>query len=70
MPIANLRFNLDEEEYAFKAALQGQAARAALWEIDQCCRSLIKHGEPTPEARQLASEIRMIIAQSAVDLDQ
>lgn len=69
MPIANLRFDLDEEGQAFKAALQGQAARAALWEIDQHCRSLIKHGEPTPEARELASEIRRIIVQSAVDLD-
>ena len=61
MPIATLRFNLPEEESEFLAAQQGREAKSILWEIDQHCRSLLKYGEPTPEERQLAEEIRAMI---------
>ena len=61
MPIATLRFTLPEERGEFLAAQQGQEAKAALWQIDQYCRSLLKHGQPTPEERRLAEEIRATI---------
>lgn len=61
MPSATLRFNLPEEESEFLDAQQGRQAKAALWDIDQNLRSLMKHGEPTPEERRLAEEIRNMI---------
>ena len=61
MPIATLRFTLPEEQGDFDAARLGRAMAATLWEIDQRCRSLVKHGEPTPEERRLAEEIRQLI---------
>jgi hypothetical protein len=58
---AILKFDLPEERAEFSAAVQGQDARILLWEIDQHCRSLLKHGEPTKEERRLAEEIRQMI---------
>lgn len=67
MPVAILRFTLPEEESEFKTCQQGQAAKIALWDIDQRLRSLLKHGEPTPEQRQLAEEIRNMIPYELLD---
>ena len=61
MPIATLRFRLPEEQAEFDAARQGAAAKAVLWDIDQHCRSLLKHGEPLRETKQLAERIRAMI---------
>ena len=61
MPIATLRYTLPEEQADFDAARLGRTMVATLWEIDQHCRSLVKHGEPTPEERRLAEEIRQMI---------
>lgn len=61
MPIATLRFSLPDEEHEFRTAQQGQAAKSALWQIDQHCRSLLKHGEPSDETARLAEEIRAMI---------
>lgn len=61
MPVATLRYTLPDEQAEFDAAREGQAARSLLWEIDQRCRSLLKHGEPTSETRQLAEDIRGMI---------
>jgi hypothetical protein len=58
---ATLAFNLPDEQAEFDAARLGRAALSALWQIDQRCRSLIKHGEPTDEERRLAQEIRAMI---------
>jgi hypothetical protein len=60
-PIATFRFDLPDEQSEFDAARLGRAALSALWQIDQHCRSLCKHGEPTPAARRLAEEIRRMI---------
>jgi hypothetical protein len=61
MPTATLRFALPDEQAEFDAARLGRAMVATIWEIDQRCRSLLKHGEPTPEERRLAEEIRRLI---------
>ena len=60
-PVATLRFNLPDEQGEFDAARLGSQALLTLWEIDEKCRSLLKHGDPTPEARKLAEEIRGMI---------
>lgn len=64
MPTITLRYTLPDEQAEFDAARQGAEAKRVLWEIDQRCRSLCKHGEPTPEERRLAEEIRGIIRDS------
>jgi hypothetical protein len=58
---ATFTFRLPDDQAEFDAARLGRAALSALWEIDQHCRSLLKHGEPTPEQRELAEEIRAMI---------
>ena len=60
-PVATLRFTLPDEQGDYDAARLGSQALLTLWEIDQRCRGLLKHGEPTPEARKLAEEIRGMI---------
>ena len=58
---ATLTFNLPDEQADFNAAIRGREAISILWEIDQRCRSLLKHGEPTEEQAKLAEEIREMI---------
>ena len=60
-PIATFRFDLPDEQGDFDAARLGRQALIVLWEIDQHCRSLCKHGEPTDNERRLAEEIRRMI---------
>ena len=61
MPRAVLIYRLPDEETEHRAALQGAAAKICLWEIDQRCRSLLKHGSPSEETARLAEEIRSSI---------
>jgi hypothetical protein len=58
---ATLSFNLPDEQGEFDAARLGSKALAALWDIDQRCRSLLKHGDPSEETARLAEEIRGMI---------
>jgi hypothetical protein len=64
---ATLEFSLPEDQSDFDAARLGSKALIALWEIDQHCRSLLKHGEPTPEQAALAQEIRAMIDAELLD---
>jgi len=59
--IATLRFNLPDEQGEFDAARLGHKALTTLWDIDQRCRSLLKHGDPSDETARLAEEIRGMI---------
>ena len=61
MPIATLRFRLPDEQGDYDAARLGRQMVAVLWDIDQGCRSLVKHGEPSEETAKLAEEIRQMI---------
>jgi hypothetical protein len=56
-----LEFDLPDDQGEYDAARLGRDALSTLWEIDQKCRSLLKHGDPTPEAARLAEEIRAMI---------
>jgi hypothetical protein len=58
---ATLVFDLPDDQGEFDAARLGRAALSALWQIDQHCRSLLKHGEPTTQEARLAQEIRAMI---------
>ena len=59
--IATLKFTLPAEQAEFDAARLGSEAMQTLWQIDQHCRSLCKHGQPTAEERRLAEQIREMI---------
>jgi hypothetical protein len=56
-----ITYTLPDEQAEYDAARLGRAMAAVLWEIDQRCRSLVKHGEPSSETGQLAEEIRQMI---------
>ncbi len=58
---AILKFSLPDEQGEFDAARMGREALSTLWEIDQHCRSRVKHGSPTQPERELAEEIRRLI---------
>ena len=61
MPHVILRFRLPNEQTELNAAMQGAEAAAAIWEVDQYCRSILKHGEPSPETRRHLEEIRELM---------
>jgi hypothetical protein len=58
---ATLRFDLPDEQADYDAARLGRQMVATLWEIDQRCRSLLKHGDPSEETARLAEEIRQML---------
>ena len=62
MPIATLRYTLPQEQAEFDAARLGAGARATLIDIDQRLRNLLKHCDPTPEVREVAEQLRDMIA--------
>ena len=61
MPVITIRYTLPDEQNDYDAARLGAAACGTLWDIDQRCRALLKHGTPTPEEARLAEEIRQMI---------
>ena len=61
MPVATLRYRLPDEQAEFNAARLGNKMAVALWDIDQRCRALLKHGDPSDETARLAEEIRQMI---------
>jgi hypothetical protein len=68
MPQVTIRFRLPEEQGDYDAARLGRDALLTLWEIDQHCRSLMKHGSPTPEQQRLAERIREMIPAELLDV--
>jgi len=66
--IAILKFSLPDEQAEYDAARLGSEAMQTLWQIDQTCRSLCKHGQPTAEERRLAEQIREMIPGEMLDI--
>lgn len=69
MPHVIIRFRLPEEQTELNAAMQGGAAKSTLWEVDQYCRGLLKHGEPSGETREFAERIREMLGERPGLLD-
>jgi hypothetical protein len=67
MPTLTIRYRLPEEQNDYDAARLGRQMVATLWEIDQRCRSLLKHGDPSEETARLAEEIRQMIRDTCPD---
>jgi len=68
MPTVTLRFTLPDEQGEYDAARLGSEALSTLWAIDQHCRERLKYGEPTPEERRLAEQIREMIPHELLDI--
>jgi glutamate-1-semialdehyde aminotransferase len=66
--IATLKFTLPAEQAEFDAARLGSEAMQTLWQIDQTCRSLLKHGTPTEAEAALAKRIREMIPGEMLDI--
>jgi hypothetical protein len=64
---ATLTFSLPDEQADYDAARLGRDALLALWEIDQHCRALVKHGDPSEDAAALAEAIRGMISDELRD---
>ena len=64
-----LRFRIPDEQPELNAAMQGADAKAVLWAVDQHCRGILKHGEPSAETRRHLEEIREMIRQRPGLLD-
>lgn len=68
--IATLRYDLsdadDEREHRY--ALAGREALIALELIDNRCRAILKHGEPSEEVQGILEEIRRLIPHELTDL--
>ena len=69
MPHAFIRYRLPEEQTEFNAAMQGGAAKSTIWDVDQYCRGLLKHGEPSEETRRHLEEIREMLRERPGLLD-
>jgi hypothetical protein len=65
---ATLSFTLPEDQGHYDAARFGRAALSTLWEIDQHLRSLVKHGDPSPDVQELAETIRKMIPAELLDV--
>jgi hypothetical protein len=71
---AKLTFNLPDEEEEFNDAINGNAYKAVIWELDQYLRSQLKHldlsedvGEKVLEIRD---ELRSIIDTHSLSMNQ
>ena len=64
-----IRFRLPDEQPELNAAMQGRAAKIAIWNVDQYCRGIVKHGEPSDETRRHLDEIRDLLREHPGLLD-
>jgi hypothetical protein len=67
MPVVTIQYNLPDEQGDFDAARLGRQMAATLWDVDQRCRALLKHGDPSEETASLAEEIRGLIREGCPD---
>ena len=69
MPHVIIRFRLPDEQPELTAAMQGADAKSVLWQVDQYCRGLLKHGSLSAESRQSLEEIREMLRERPGLLD-
>jgi predicted metal-binding protein len=69
VPVAMLQFQLPDDEEDFRLAVNAPKLAVAIDRADQACRNVIKYHEtPSPDAVQLAEEVRQILAEYAAEL--
>ena len=65
---AVLHFSLPEDQGALDAALLGRDAISALWEIENHCRAIASHGDPSEDMRELCETIRAMIPPACLEV--
>jgi hypothetical protein len=65
---ATLTFTLPDDQGEFDAALLGREALTALWEIENHCRAILKHGDPREDMRELCEMIRAMIPPTCLEV--
>jgi hypothetical protein len=65
---ATLTFTLPDEQGEYDAARLGRDALTVLWDIDQHCRSILKHGDPSDAVRKLCETLRAKIPSEMLDV--
>jgi hypothetical protein len=69
MPHVIIRYRLPEEQAELDAAMQGRDAKSVIWDVDQYCRTILKHGEPSDNERRHLERIRDILRERPGLLD-
>ena len=69
MPHVILRYRLPDEQVELNAAMQGGDAKVTIWNVDQYCRNILKHCEPSAEVRQHLERIRDMLRERPGLLD-
>jgi hypothetical protein len=69
MPHVFIRYRIPDEQVELNAAMQGGAAKGSIWAVDQYCRNILKHGDPSPEVRRHLEEIREMLRERPGLLD-
>ena len=65
---ATLTFLLPDDQGEFDAALLGREALMALWEIENHCRAILKHGDPREDMRELCETLRAMIPPTCLEV--
>jgi hypothetical protein len=58
MPLATLQFNLPEEQDEFRTAVKGSKYKAALCDLDEALRTLVKHGSEEAQRAMTPDKVR------------
>lgn len=67
MPTVTLTFQIPDEQAEYDETLRARVAHAALWDIDQYCRSKLKHGKPSEESVAILEDIRKAIPWECIE---
>lgn len=71
---AKLNFNLPDEQIEFNDAINGNAYKTVIWELDQFLRSQLKHQDMPDEVSvkvlQIRDELHSIIQDHSITMDQ
>lgn len=68
MPQVTLTFILPDEKEEFNAHRLGPKALSTLWDIDNHCRGILKHGSPSGETAAILENIRRMIPEECLDV--